>query len=65
MATTGRHVRSTKPIVEDDLLLEEVVIERFDSDPTRIIKPLFDVVWNASGFPASMNFKDGEWVVRR
>lgn len=65
MAVAERYMRSTAPIAEDDLLLDEVVIEHFDSNALDFMKPLFDFVWNASGFPSSINFKDGEWVPQR
>jgi hypothetical protein len=34
---------------EDSILLPEVVIEQKESEPHRIMQPLFDMVWNAFG----------------
>jgi hypothetical protein len=53
------------PVGRDTLQVPEVVIERFDIDPAEVMKPIFDAVWNATGFPRSMNYDDsGKWVER-
>jgi hypothetical protein len=50
-------------ITEDNLILPEAVIESFDESPARILKPLFDLVWNACGYVGSRNFDEqGNWV---
>jgi len=52
-----------EPIDRDALLIPEVMIETFGCDVTRIMKPIFDSVWNATGWPQSMNYNEnGEWV---
>lgn len=61
---TKRFVSDTRPIVQEDLFLDVVVIANFDIDPAKVLKPIFDVIWNASGFWGSINYKDGEWVER-
>ena len=53
------------PIEADTLILPEAMVEDFSTPPGRILKPLFDLVWNASGFPSSKNFDpDGNWINR-
>lgn len=52
----------THPIPQDDLILDEVIIGNYDVEPAKVLKPLFDIIWNASGFRGSINYKDGEWV---
>lgn len=52
----------TNPIQQEDLILHEVIIENFDVEPAKVLKSLFDIIWNASGFRGSINYKDGEWV---
>jgi hypothetical protein len=52
-------------IAEDNLILPETVVESFDEPPSKILKPLFDLVWNACGFLKSRNFDDhGNWIGR-
>jgi hypothetical protein len=54
------------PIKEDILTLPETIVEDFSMPVGKILKPLFDLVWNACGLPASKNFDaDGNWVNRR
>lgn len=50
------------PIDRDALVLPEVIIENFESDSAGIMRPIFDSVWNATGWPRSMNYDEtGEW----
>jgi hypothetical protein len=35
---------------------------RFEIDPTKVMQPIFDSIWNAAGWPRSMNYDEaGEW----
>jgi Schlafen, AlbA_2 len=53
-------------ITEDDLILPESMVESFDEPPGKILKPIFDLIWNACGFAKSKNFDDrGNWVQQR
>lgn len=50
------------PIDRDLLLLPEVIIEDYTIEATKILRPCFDSMWNACGFPKSINFdKNGEY----
>ncbi|MGD2249788.1 MAG: ATP-binding protein [Candidatus Methanofastidiosia archaeon] len=50
------------PIDRDILILPEVIIEKYDSKAEDILKPCFDSIWNACGFPKSWNYnEDGKW----
>lgn len=51
-------------IDRDVLFLPEVVMERA-SESSEILKPCFDAVWNACGFPESRNFKNGKFTPNR
>lgn len=52
-------------IDRDDLILPEVFIESYDVDIKGIMRPLFDLVWNACGYERSHNFNEqGQWVSR-
>lgn len=41
-----------------ELLLPEVAIEDLEGDLYAILRPLFDMVWNAAGWPRSMNYDE-------
>jgi hypothetical protein len=50
-------------IERDALLVPEVMIERFEVNPAEVMRSIFDAVWNATGYPRSMNYDDGgKWV---
>lgn len=54
------------PIEVDTLSLPETVVENLDEDSAKILKPMFDLIWNACGLPGSLNFDaQGRWVQRR
>jgi hypothetical protein len=41
-----------------------ILIEEFNTDIPSVLKPMFDCIWNACGFPHSQNYKDGNWNPR-
>jgi hypothetical protein len=52
-------------IVEDNLVLPEVVVESFSESPVKVLKPLYDLIWNACGYAKSKSFDDqGNWIGR-
>ncbi|MFC1931249.1 helix-turn-helix domain-containing protein [Chloroflexota bacterium] len=52
-------------IDRDILQLPEVTIESYDVSAEKVLKPSFDSIWNACGFPRSLNYNDaGEWAPR-
>jgi hypothetical protein len=54
------------PIQVDTLTLPETIVQDFSIPVGRILKPMFDLVWNACGQPSSKNFDaEGNWVNRR
>jgi hypothetical protein len=54
------------PIEADQLILPETIVQDFATPVGQILKPLFDLVWNACGQASSKNFDaDGNWVDRR
>ena len=53
-------------IDRDVILLPETVIESYEVKGEDVLKPCFDSIWNACGFPRSLNYdKNGEWVANR
>ena len=54
-----------RDIDRDTLLLPEFVIDDLGTDASALLRPVFDLVWNASGFARSFNFDEsGKWVGR-
>ena len=58
--TVSRNMTTT--IDRDVLLLPDVVIEDYNCDIPKTLRPAFDAVWNASGYPRSINYdENGDW----
>ena len=50
------------PVEREDLILPDLVLETRPEHLQRAVQPLFDLLWNAGGFAASLDFdKDGNW----
>jgi len=57
-----RFIEQPRPFNRDDLILPEIVVEDPAPQPHTILKPLFDVIWNASGLARSPNYTStGAW----
>ena len=51
------------PLQEDRLILPEVVVQNRDDKPEQVLRPLFDMVWNAFGLVQSLNFdEEHNWI---
>lgn len=58
--------RGWLPIDAETIILPEAIVESFTTSAHEILKPTFDLIWNACGFPGSENFDaEGNWVTRR
>lgn len=54
------------PISSDTLVLPEMIVETPSTSTSQILKPVFDLIWNACGFPRSTNFdENGNWCPPR
>jgi len=52
-------------IDRDILQLPETIIESYNTEPKDILRPMFDLIWNACGYKRSLNFdEDGNWVAK-
>ena len=38
------------------VILPETILDSFTTPAQEILKPMFDLIWNACGFPGSANF---------
>jgi len=48
------------PIDRDIILIPEIIIEDLEFDPSELLRPIFDLIWNACGYPWSLSYiKDG------
>ncbi|OGO14163.1 MAG: hypothetical protein A2Y53_06495 [Chloroflexi bacterium RBG_16_47_49] len=47
---------TSRVIDKDTLLLPEVIIWDYEIDLRQMLHPIFDAVWNAAGWPCSMNY---------
>ena len=66
MGVDGIQFGSGYPIQEENLVLPETIVHEFSTPVAKVLKPMFDLVWNACGYPSSTNFDaDGNWVRRR
>jgi hypothetical protein len=55
-----------KPIDRDVLILPEIVVDNFEVDSAETMRPIFDAIWNASGWSRSLNYDDeGKWLDKR
>jgi hypothetical protein len=52
-----------RPIIDSsELLIPEITAASFDVDPYSLLRPAFDLVWSAAGFPRSQNYDQaGKW----
>ena len=49
-----------EPIAVNEILLPEVVLDSFQTNIARAFRPVFDMIWNASGLSKSFNFNDDD-----
>ena len=52
-------------IDRDILQLPETIISSYDTEQKDILRPMFDLIWNACGYKRSYNFNEaGNWVAK-
>ena len=65
-AGNDRLLDRRRPVIEHrDLFLPECFINEYgaDIDYQRAMKPAFDALWNAAGYPSAPTFSDdGQWT---
>ena len=65
MSSRGSRHGRQHPIDRDAIVLPDVVTDDMNVDIPQVMKPLFDGVWNACGYPYSLNYdEDGNWKPR-
>ena len=54
------------PSSQNHVIPQEVVVNNFEEIPSRVLKPMFDQVWNAYGYPESRSVDpESDWVQSR
>jgi hypothetical protein len=62
MSVSEAYIEQPHPIDRDDLVLPEVLVEALPAQPHAVLKPLFDAIWNATGWAHSPNYDEaGGW----
>ena len=62
MRTNDPHQSVRTLIDRDVLLLPEIIVEQFDQEPSSLLRPVFDAVWQAAGFLRSAYYDaNGNW----
>lgn len=65
MSTNWEVLGRGHAIDRDVLVTPEVLIDDFSVDVARALKPAFDAIWNAAGYPGSRNYdQNGNWTER-
>jgi hypothetical protein len=60
-----RYVVAGHPIEQDNLLVPEAVMNSYEDDVDKVMRPVFDTVWRACGWPGSPNFDENDkWTGR-
>jgi hypothetical protein len=56
-------IDETHTIDRDTLLLPEIIIESYEVSAEDVLRPCFDSIWNACGFPKDLYYNEnGEWA---
>ena len=59
----GQYSSDFCPINTDMISLPEHFLENFDERPEDILRPMFDIIWNACGMRKSFNFdEENNWI---
>jgi len=55
--------RNATSIDRDNVIVPETMINNFNDDVNKTMKPVFDSVWNAAGWPRCFNYdEEGNWI---
>jgi len=65
MFSNGDRASMRRPVVlnEDVLIIPDIFIEEADAELKKILKPTFDILWNAFGFEECGFYDDNEKLV--
>ncbi|MBK9294843.1 MAG: hypothetical protein IPM57_10460 [Oligoflexia bacterium] len=53
---------SSSKISNQHLILPEIIVENIDEKAEKVLRPLFDMLWNACGYSACKSYNEqGQW----
>jgi hypothetical protein len=53
-------------LTEKNLILPDLIVDDSLTAPSKILKPLFDMLWNAAGWPSCLNYSEtGDRIINR
>lgn len=61
---TGNWLLDSEEIGEEDICLPEVILNDFEDDVPKTLRPAFDMVWNASGNSRSYGYDDNGELIK-
>jgi hypothetical protein len=62
-AGSGTWITSGVALKDEVIVLPECIVESGDADLPRLLKPIFDVVWNGFGYMRSEKYdQNGNWI---
>lgn len=56
--TSAISTRGPDPIDREVLMLPDVLLDAFECDAAQVLRPAFDVLWNAAGYAGSLNYDE-------
>lgn len=66
LATAERFLGRSDVLTDrDSLILSEVEIEQVGFDPAAVVRPIFDMLWNAFGYEGCNNYNDHGVYIKR
>jgi hypothetical protein len=46
-----------------NLIIPESIINNYEFDVNEVLRPIFDIIWNAAGYPRSLSYdENGKWI---
>ncbi len=62
-AGSGAWTTNGVTLKNEVVILPECIVESADADLPRLLKPIFDVVWNGFGYMSSEKYdQNGKWI---
>jgi hypothetical protein len=66
MGVSNQYMSYQRVTIDRDLLiLPDILVEDYSTDASAALRPALDALWQAAGFPRSLNYdRDGKWTPR-
>ncbi|MDM5360423.1 ATP-binding protein [Peribacillus sp. ACCC06369] len=60
----GYTIMDSAPIDREFLIIPEIIVDSLDKNIPQAMKPIFDAIWNSTGWAYSTNYEDGNWKLK-